>query len=300
MIRRGFPEIATCTLAWGSIGVIVKNVTLGAAPIVFFRLSLGMLVVLAWLAWRKRLHTLRPDRRPVLLVLSGCVLAAHWVTLFEGFKRLDVAPTILIVFLGPVLMAVGAPFVLRERLRPVAVLALALAFGGIALITVPDISGIDGVGVASALASAVLFAVLLLVGKLLAPHYAPSVLVVWQLGVAAVLVSPALASASAAQIGRAFPLLLLLGSGFTGLLGILFWRAIGALEAQQLGVMFYLEPASAVLYAWWLLAEQPTALTLAGGALVVAAGLVIIFGDRTAVGGPSGLPEPIPAKEIST
>ena len=57
-------------------------------------------------------------------------------------------------------------------------------------------------------------------------------------------------------------------------------------------MLFYLEPASAVLYAWWWLSEKPTALTLAGGALIVLAGIGIIVADR-AVGGPGALPEPV-------
>lgn len=292
-IRAGFPEIIGCTLAWGSIGVIVKEITLSAPVIVFFRLSLGMIVVLAWMTWRGRLAELRPRARVALLPAAGLILGAHWVTLFESFKRLDVASTILIVFLGPVLMAAAAPLVLAERLRALSIGALLLAFGGIALITVPDIAAIDAWGVASAVVSAILFAMVLLVGKLLTPHYSPSALVVWQLGIASVLVSPALIGASGDQVARAFPLLVLLGMGYTGLMGILFWRAIRALEAQQLGVMFYVEPASAVVYAWALLGEQPSWLTLAGGALVVAAGLAIIFGERTAGGSPA-MPEAIP------
>ncbi|HEX9711361.1 MAG TPA: DMT family transporter [Actinomycetota bacterium] len=290
--RQGFLFIAICTLAWGSIGVIVKEVTLNAPVIAFFRLAFGMSVVIAWLAWRRRLGELRPHTRPALLLASGAVLGAHWVTLFEAFKRLDVASTILIVFLGPVLMAAAAPLVLGERLRPLSIAALTVAFGGISLIAVPDIARIDTWGVIAALISGVLFAVMLLIGKLLAPKYTPSAMVVWQQGVAAVLVSPALLVAEAGEVVRALPLLVLLGMGYTGLLGILLWRAIGMLEAQQLSVMFYIEPASAVLYAWALLGEQPSWLTLVGGALVVAAGLAIIVGERLPGGTPS-MPEPI-------
>lgn len=291
--RQGFFFISICTLAWGSIGVIVKEVTLDAPVIAFFRLSFGVTVVLGWMAWRGRLRELRPHTKPGLLIVAGAVLAVHWVTLFESFKRLDVASTILIVFLGPVLMAAAAPMVLHERLRPLSIAALATAFGGIALIAIPDIGDIDTVGVLAAVVAAVLFAVMLLIGKLLIPHYDSTALVVWQQGVAAVLVSPALLGADTSEVVRALPLLLLLGAVYTGMLGILLWRAIAMLEVQQLSVMFYIEPASAVVFAWLLLGEQPSLLTLVGGALVVAAGLAIIFGERQPGGSPS-MPEPIP------
>lgn len=293
--RNGYLEIVTCTLTWGTIGSIVKHVGVASPAIVFFRLLFGLLVVLVWLAARGSLRALRPGARFKLLVASGITLAVHWAMLFEAFKRLDVATTILIVFLGPILMAVAAPAVLHERLQPRALGALALAFGGIALIAVPEIGRIDPLGLVFVLAGAVLFAVLVLMGKLIAPHYDPGAVVAWQSGVAAIVVSPGLARVSSHGLVRALPLLALLGIVHTGLTGILFFRAVRALKAQTLGVLFYLEPASAVLYAWWLLHEQPTAFTLAGGALIVAAGLGIILMDRVAVA-PAALPEPIPGK----
>ena len=80
-------------------------------------------------------------------------------------------------------------------------------------------------------------------GKLLTNHYEPAAIVVWQLGVAAVLLSPALAGASLHQIARGLPLLLVLGMIHSGVLGIVFFHAVRALPTQELGVLFYLEPA---------------------------------------------------------
>jgi drug/metabolite transporter (DMT)-like permease len=290
--RAGTVEIITCTLAWGTIGSIVDRISLPSSVIVFFRLFLGFIVVFAWLAVRGRLVDLRIRARPVVLIVSGVVLGVHWALLFEAYKRIGVDTTILIVFIGPVLWAVAAPFFLHERLRRTSIVALAIAFGGIALISIPKVGHVDGLGLAAAFGSAVLFAVLILLGKLLTEHYEPAAIVVWQLGVAAVLLSPALAGASLHQIGRGFPLLLLLGMVYSGVLGIVFFHAVRKLQTQELGVLFYLEPASAVLYAWWWLAEKPTALTLVGGVLIVLAGIGIIVADRT-VGAPGALPEPV-------
>ena len=291
-LRAGTLEIICCTLAWGMIGSIVDRISLPSSVIVFFRLSLGFVVVFAWLGLRGRLGDLRLRARPVLLITSGVVLGVHWALLFEGYKRIGVDTTILIVFIGPVLWAVAAPFFLRERLRAASVIALLIAFGGIAMISVPKIGKVDGVGLAAALGSAVLFAVLILIGKLLTEDYEPAAIVVWQLGVAAVLLSPALAGASLHQIARGMPLLLVLGMVHSGVLGIVFFHAVRALPTQELGVLFYLEPGSAVLYAWWWLSEKPSALTLLGGALIVLAGIGIIVADRK-VGAPGALPEPV-------
>jgi drug/metabolite transporter (DMT)-like permease len=129
----------------------------------------------------------------------------------------------------------------------------------------------------------VLFAVLLLVTKIATEEYPPTAIVVWQQGVATVLLSPALAGASAHEVAHSLPLLVLLGAVYTGMLGIVLFYAVRALEAQQIGVFWYLEPASAVLFAWWLLGEHPAASTIAGGLLIVLAGVGIIVAGRSAI-----------------
>lgn len=293
-MRLGSLTFALCTLSWGTIGVLVRDVDLSSPVITWFRLCFGVVVVVAWLAVTGRLGALAPRARRGVLVSSGILLSGHWVLQFEAYQRLPVAAAILIVFLGPVLTVALAPAVLRERLRPSSIVALVVALGGIALITIPQIDSLDGLGVLAALGSAVLFAFVVLAGKILTAHYEAGAIVTWQFGVALVVLAPALVGVSASAIGDALPELLVLGGLLTGALGIVFFRAMRVLEAQQVSVLFYLEPASAVLYAWWLLAEEPAAGTLAGGALIVLAGMAIITRD---VAAPVGYPEPVPAKE---
>ncbi|HJT37743.1 MAG TPA: DMT family transporter [Actinomycetota bacterium] len=292
--RAGIVEIIVCTLAWGTIGPIVEHISLSSTVIVFFRLGFGMTVVLGWLVARRRLAELRPRARFGLLLSSGVVLGAHWVLLFAAYKRIGVDTTILIVFVAPVLWTAAAPIVLRERVRASSFAALAIAFGGVALISVPKIGHVNAVGLVDALVSGLLFAVLLLVTKICTEEYPPAAIVVWQQGVATLLLSPALAGASVHQVARGLPLLVLLGAVYTGMLGIILFHAVRALEAQQIGVLWYLEPASAVLFAWWLLGEHPAGSTIAGGLLIVLAGIGIIVAGRSAV-------EPAPVvQEVSS
>lgn len=282
-MRAGTIEMVVCTLVWGTIGPIAKQLDVSSPVIVFFRLFLGLVVVASYLAIRGRLRELRPGTHTVALVSAGVTLAVHWTLQFEAFKRLDVATAILIVFLGPVLVAIVAPRILGEPRDAVALGALVAAVIGIALIASPGSrGGLDARGFAAALGSALLFAVLVLLGKHLTAHVTSPAIVVWQLAVASAVLSPSLFGADISAIAGAGPGLALLGLVHTGLLGIVFFHAVRALPAQHLSVLFYLEPASAVLYAWWWLAEQPSARTLAGGAMIVAAGLaIIILGRRT-------------------
>jgi drug/metabolite transporter (DMT)-like permease len=292
--RTGYLELIVCGLVWGSIGVIVKQLDVSASVIVFFRLALGAVSVAAVYAARGKLSELRLREGRGLVVTAGVLLAVHWVAFFEAYKRLSVATTILIVYVGPVLIAAAAPFVLRERLERRTLYALALSVGGIALIAVPSTGRGDALGLLSAGIAAVLFAAVVLTLKKVAPRNPAPAIVVWQLGIAALVVAPSLASASSHEILRAAPGLLTLGVLHTGLIGILYVSALSIVPAQQVSILVYLEPVTAVLWAWAVLGESPTLATLAGGILIVAAGLVIVVPGMRAIA-PASFPEPADA-----
>jgi drug/metabolite transporter (DMT)-like permease len=290
--RTGYLELILCGLVWGSIGVFVKQLDVSAAVLVFFRLSLGAVSVLVIWAARGKLHELRLREKRGLVVAAGVLLAIHWVAFFEAYKRLSVATTILIIYVGPVLIAAAAPAVLGERLERRTLYALALSVGGITLIALPSSATGDAQGYLAAAIAAVLFAAVVLTLKKAASDNPAPAVVVWQLGVAALVVSPALVGSSGHEIARAIPGLLTLGIVHTGLIGILYVSALTIVPAQQVSILVYLEPVTAVLWAWGVLGESPSLATLAGGVLIIAAGLLIVVpGLRARV--PVSFPEPV-------
>lgn len=278
MARRslvGVTEMVLCTLTWGTISPIVRSIDSPARVIVGFRLGIGALVVLGVAVVGGRFSELRLAGRPKMLIASGLLLALHWAMLFEAYKRLEPAAAVGIVFVGPVLAAASAPFILRERLRGRAMVALGVAVVGIGFITLPEAGALDPRGVVAAAGAAVSFAGLIVIGKLLTQSYGTFALTTWQLGIAAI---PGMFGAVGhfETVAKDWPVLVLLGVVHTGLAGLLFFRALDRLPAQTVGTLFYLEPASAVVYAWLFLSLAPSASVVVGLALVVAAGLGII------------------------
>jgi drug/metabolite transporter (DMT)-like permease len=70
--------------------------------------------------------------------------------------------------------------------------------------------------------------------------------------------------------------LVVLGVVMTGVLGAAFFALLNHLPAATFSVLTYLEPVSAVLVAWAFLDEVPTITMVVGGALVVAAGIMVV------------------------
>jgi drug/metabolite transporter (DMT)-like permease len=296
-MRTGYAELVTCGLVWGSIGVLVKKSPVGAPVIVFFRLALGALAVLTWFTLRGRLVELRLRGRRLLLVASGFVLALHWVFFFFAYKRLSVATVILIVYVGPVFMALLAPRILGEQLERSTIVALVLSVAGIAMIAVPAMRGRSPTGLIAALVAMASFVALVFVGKKVVEEYQPPAVVVWQLGTAALFVSPALVTANRHAIASSLGTLATLGLVHTGLCGVLYFRAMQVVKAQHMGILAYLEPVTAVVWAWAFIEETPAILTLAGGALIIAAGLNIVMTGRRPV---ASVEVPEPVVEVKT
>ena len=105
--------------------------------------------------------SLRIERRELLFVAAFGVFGVAFVQLFYflAIHRLQIGVSLLIQYLGPLLVALFAHFVLKERVRRRLWVALAFALGGLTLVV--DLwSGVslDGLGVFFSLCSAVTFA----------------------------------------------------------------------------------------------------------------------------------------------
>ena len=73
------------------------------------------------------------------------------------------------------------------------------------------------------------------------------------------------------------------GLVYTALCFSLFTDGIRFVRVEHAGILGYIEPVTSPLWAFLLIGEKPPWTTLAGGALIVAAGmLVIVFGKGEA------------------
>jgi drug/metabolite transporter (DMT)-like permease len=68
----------------------------------------------------------------------------------------------------------------------------------------------------------------------------------------------------------------LLGLVTTAFSFSLFMDGVRFIRVEHASIVGYLEPVSAPLYAFLLLGQVPSAWTIAGGALIVAAGIIVV------------------------
>jgi drug/metabolite transporter (DMT)-like permease len=272
--------VAGIALSWGFVSVIVAGVHLPGETLVFWRCVLAALTLPPILFVLGRLETLALPRRRLQVLALGLVLAAHWVLFFETIKRASVAAAILLVYTAPIFLAVLAPMLLPERRSRVALLALAVSGPGIALIALggEDGSATSAVAVGTGLGAAITYAFVVIWTKSLVRTMSPFTVAFWDYVIVSIVLAPFLLGSGRVLPSPAdWPLLIVLGSVLTAVMGVLYVRLLREVTAQAAGLLAYLEPVSASLLAWAILGETVGWQVAVGGLAVLLGGALVVL-----------------------
>jgi drug/metabolite transporter (DMT)-like permease len=286
---RGYLEVGLASLANGSIGVMVTYAEMPATMLLCLRMVFAAavlgVVVLATGSWRD----LRTPGAAARALGISVALALNLIFYFLAIRYTGVAVAIFLSYLAPVYLAFVAPRILGEKTERIVYVALAIGLAGMALILVPGLL-LEGVRLSAAgllcgWAAGVMYAVYLLFAKSLRGLHVRSTAVVFTQSVftAAVMLVPGLLAVSAAHYhytGVDLLMSALLGLVTTAFSFSLFMDGLHYVRVQHAGIIAYVEPVSAPLYALVLLGQRPGAWTIAGGALIVAAGILVVLYAR--------------------
>jgi len=251
--------------------------TSGVSPVtlLFLRFAFASPVMIALVALRRAEF---PKGRALLALigLGGVVYVAQALCYFTALTKAPASLVALILYLYPAIVALGAVLIYKERFTLAKGAALALAAAGAALM-IGFVRGGTPAGVALAVCAAAIYAVYILLGTRVmqsVPPLSAAVVVICSTavvyaGMTAVQgpVWPATATgwfaiAVLALVSTVAPIALF----FAGL------PRIGPTNASTLST---LEPAVSVALAAVVLGEPITVMKVAGGALILAAVLVI-------------------------
>ncbi len=237
-------------ILFGSIGAIVRLLDLPASQIALFRGLFGSICLVPFLLRGDRGNLAGKVRKngPVLL-LSGLALAGNWVLLFEAFRRTSIAIAALCYYTAPVLVAAASPFLLGEKPSARNVLAIAVIFLGLVLVSGGQLSG-SGVphhvsGILFGLGAAICYACLIMLNKFVVGMDGLETTLP-QLVLATLILAIYVAAAGIYQpfppLGWRAALLLVFGIIHTGLGFLMFFLGVKGLKAQRIALLSYLDP----------------------------------------------------------
>jgi drug/metabolite transporter (DMT)-like permease len=266
--RRGQVYIALAAVAWSTAGVLQRQLSVDTATQVGGRAVFAAVALLAYVAVAERGGVARAWRSIGIagIGLAVCLAAASCAFIL-ALNETTVARVLFIQAIAPVLAALLAAVLLGEPISRRTAVALGLAVAGVAIML-----GAPGGGTAKgdllALAMALSFALALVITR-----HRRDVSMAPATCLSQILLSVVfLPFATLADVGgRDVAVLAALGAGQIGL-GLIF-LTLGArlIPAAQVGLITLLEVVLGPLWVWLALDERPGALTLVGGAVVVAA-----------------------------
>ncbi|SFC06024.1 Permease of the drug/metabolite transporter (DMT) superfamily [Halobiforma haloterrestris] len=211
-------------------------------------------------------------------VVAGVALAIHFAAWFESLNHTSVAASVTLVQTQPIFVAVGAALVLGERVSRETVVGIAVAIVGAAVMSLGDageapISDATVYGNALALLGAITVAGYVLAGRSIRQRVSlfPYVTVVYTACAATLAVLVGVQGHDfVAYPAREWLLFfgMALGPGVFGHT-VVNW-VLKHLESVVVSVAWLGEPVGSTILALVLLAEVPDAITLVGGAVVLA------------------------------
>jgi len=270
------------TIMAAMVRIVSERVPTG--EVVFARSFFALFPLLALLAYRREISAAVRTAHPVGHVVRGTVGVGGMAFGFSALARIPLADATAISFTAPLLTVALAAILLRETVQFYRWAAVAVGLGGVVLMLWPHLGGgfdttEHRIGALCALAGAVCTAVAMTqVRRLTATETTASIVFYFQ-------ALAAVAGLATAAWGWTLPSLgdaaLLVTLGVLGGVGqILLTESYRYAPASVVAPFAYSAMLWSLLLGFVLFSEVPPLLVLAGGLIVVGAGLFVIWRER--------------------
>ncbi len=287
---RGIALKIASTLVFTLMSVCVKLVAdrVPAGEIVFARSFFALIPVVGMLLWQRQLAAALRTSKPIMHLSRGAIGITAMACGFLALGYLPLPEAMMIGYAAPLMVVALSAIVLHEVVRVYRWTATIVGFAGIVVILWPRLTVLEGVAMEDA---AFLGAVLALCGAFAAAFAAifvrsmtktestGSIVVYFSLSgsVLALLTLP---------LGWVVPepreALLLLAVGLLGGTGqMLMTSAYRHADAATVASFEYVSMLWGLSFGYLVFGEVPSASVILGGAIVIAAGIFIIFRERS-------------------
>lgn len=256
----------------GTSGIFGRFVPLPAPLAVWWRAAIALICLLAYSRYAGIDLRLRGRKQTVTVILSGILMAAHWLTYFESLQRSSVAIGMLAIFTYPAMTTLLEPLFFRKPLEGRHVLLAGLAVFGIYLLAPAfDLANGATVGLLFGLGSALIYSIRNLLVKTQIAELNGSAVMTWQAGIATVVVLPVLFVYREWPTAEAWPFLLGLGVLTTAVGHSLFLACFRYFSVSTVSILSCVQPVYGIGMAAIFFGEMPTWSAVGGGALILLA-----------------------------
>jgi drug/metabolite transporter (DMT)-like permease len=261
---------------------------LPAGQIVFFRSFFAILPVVLYLAYRGELRAAVYTTRPLAHIVRGLVGVSSMGLGFFALTRLPLPEAVTINYAQPLLVVVFSALFLGEVIRAYRWSAVAVGLVGVLIVSWPKLSlfggasAVDGdelAGVVAALVAASLSAIVMLQIRSLVRTEKSAVIVIW-FSLTASAVGLLSIPFGWAQVS-AWQAVFLVSAGICGGVAQIFMtEAYRHAEASTVAPFEYTSILLAIVVGYLAFGDKPTIHIVVGGAIVIGAGIFIVWRER--------------------
>lgn len=285
---RAYAMVAVSFLLVGLSGTLVTWATAPPSVLIVLRFAVAALAIAAVFGRRRRLTGLLDRTLWPRLLVMGALDAAALLLYFVAIREAGVAIATFLFFMQPVWIALLAPRLLGSATERFVYVAIGLALGGLVVLLVPAALG-DGVhasilGLVAGLASGLAYAGFALVTKGLTRRLESIAMVLTECVLDTLFLLPLalwqVLGTGYSLTSRDLLVALILGLLVTAVGYTLWMEGMRWVPVQRSAVLGFLTPVAAPIFALVLLGQPITGWTVAGGALILAAGILVVLLDK--------------------
>ena len=256
--------------------------------LVFFRSLFAIVPVVIIYAYRGELRHAIYTKRPLGQLGRGLLSVCGMYSNFAALTRLPLADVTAIQFASPLITVGLAALILKERVRIYRWSAVFVGFLGVLIMLVPHLDPAHYTSLASAAAVGAMLTVLsafinagtvIQTRRLTRTETTPSIVFYFSL---ICTIAGAATLPFAWHTPNLFELAILVTLGILGGLAHIFLtESYRFAPASVIAPFDYTSMLWALLLGYWMFGEVPTALVFVGAAIVIAAGLFVLWRERT-------------------
>jgi drug/metabolite transporter (DMT)-like permease len=258
-------------------GVLGRAIDMSPTLIIWWRGFIATILMLAFIRLCRYSMRVRSKGELFIIILSGILLAAHWITYFYALALSSIAIALLTLHTYPAMTALLEPLMLKTRFRWYHLwLAMLIVVGVYILLPDTDYSGDISIAIVLGLVSALAYALRNIFTRKVIVHYNGSVMMLFQLIVITIVLMPILfvETPGYSSIQYEWPLILTLAIVTTCLGHTLFITNLKHYDTITISLLNSIVPVYGILWGVIFLGEHPSLKTVLGGSLILVAFII--------------------------
>lgn len=268
-------------LCISSSGMLGRYVPLEPGPAIWWRCLLAALLLYAYCRYQGFVLSIGGGDQRRAVLISGVMMAVHWVTYFYALKLSSVAVGMLAIFTYPAMTTLLEPLLTDKKMEPHHLLLAGLVVVGVYFLAPGDFSLENDmfIGMLFGLGSALIYSLRNIMMKKQVKTLNGSVIMLWQVGVVVVVLIPFLLFSRALPTVEAFPYLVSLALITTAVGHTLFLLSFKHFSISTASLLSCIQPIYGILLGMLFFREMPTWSSVIGGVLILAT--VVVEAVRT-------------------